>query len=1023
MIYLKKATVSNGLWKNLSQESKEIIKAGLLESLRKESVDAIRTLVNDTVSDLAGSIATSGEWPDLLDHLFDLVKTGDDPLKQSGLLVLGQLCSSNVQLMKPFMPDIRDLTALCISSASIHVRISAIVAMTGFINASRSKAQRPLFQQLIPNILQTIGECLMGGKKDEALSILQVLVDWAEIDPIFFKPHFESLTNTMLQICESDANEDIIYLAALFITQLTTSKVTAKGLLQLSNFVSNFVNVLMRLLTRVTDVPFDEWDQDDMLSALCLGEKIETCMDKVSLSLGGKVLMPHIITPIHELLSSSEWTHVYAAIMALSLIAEGCKKQFLQNVKEIVELILPHLSSQHPRIRWVACHAIGSLSHDLSPKIQQQFQDVIIPEIAKLLDERTYTKIQIIALTSFSTFCEKVEAANLLKYLDDILKKLYNLLGSEDKNIVGETITALATVASRVMTNFTPYYETFIPYLKHILEKTHGAEYRMLRGKTFECISIIGVSVGKEKFKPDADEIMNQLRISDVGEFGKDDSNYDFLFEASARICEILKEDFVPYLPHILPKVLETAGMNPQHYMKEVDELYEEDDYQYHIVDDRKIGLHTTALEQKLLGCQILYCFINSLKDAIHPYFDHIHKVITPLLSFLFYKNIRATALSLAKKFVKSVYLHAQKTGNHQQFFDVFDDVYNRLIDALLEETELDIQQMMCERLADLIEILPPSSLSREHAHRAFSAITITVQEIDAGRIDKFSELAEEAEEEYYIDQLHEREEEEYLVLAQLAEIAGIMSRTQLVSYTPFFQENLEFVFQLVKPQNPAGNKYLGFCMIDDMMENSQGAIKEYLPYFITEMINSIVDEHPGVRHAAVYGVGVCAYRCGDLFAQYTEQALQNLVSIILSEDARDPNFTETTDNAICAFGKLLLYQQADLENLLPLWLSWLPLSTEELEASQCHYIFATFLQQNNPYLWGENFKYLPKILEIVAFCLSESGKPFVKDDTPQILKVTMIELYANGSDIVEKAISTIDQSYQAILKSVIFSP
>lgn len=873
MIYLRKTTTKEELWNALQADTKEFVKSKLLEHLQTETDKTMRSQISDTISDLSSIIASRGEWPDLLDHLIEGIKTGNDDLKESCLLILGQLCSTNIPLMKPYMPGIRDLCASCLNSTSASVRLAVIVSMTGFISATKSKAQRPLFQELIPNILQLIGRSIVENQLEQATSIVHILVDWAELDPIFFKPFLQEVVDCMLEVCTSCTDESTVFLAALFLSQMTASANTVKYLLKLDNFVPKFFNVLMTLLTQIKDIPLEEWDENNSLMELCLGEKIEACVDKLSLSLGGKILMPHIFEPIQRLIQSSEWTHVHAAIMALSLIAEGSKKQFIQNVHDIVSLILPHLSHPHPRIRWVACHAIGSLAHDLSPKIQQQFDRVIIPEIAKLLDEK-YTTIIATALTSLSTFCESVEQNHLVEYLDDILKKLYNLLGSSDDRILGETITALASVSSRAMQYFTPYYDTFIPYLKHILEHTHSAEHRILRGKVFECISIFGIAVGKEKFKGDADVIMTQLSLSDAGDYGKDESNYEFLLEASARICGVLKEDFIPYLPMILPTILKTASMDPEHYMKEVDDLHDEDDYQYHLVGDKKIGLHTTALELKASACQILYCFIDVLRDNLAPYFGEIRNVLTPLLSFVFHKGIRATSLSIARKFIKSVSLYSQKNGTPQDFFSIFDDVYNQLIDALLDESELEIQNMMCEAVADLIEMLPQNALSREFAYRAVNAIVTTAKEIEEARIDQYQLLDDEIDEEFYLDQLQEREDEEYGVLGQLAEIAGIMARTQLESYTPFFMERLEFIFSLIKSNNTAGNKYLGFCMIDDMMENSKGAIKEYVQYFAKEMIESILDPHPGVRHAAIYGIGVCAQRCGDLFAQYTEGML-----------------------------------------------------------------------------------------------------------------------------------------------------
>lgn len=51
-----------------------------------------------------------------------------------------------------------------------------------------------------------------------------------------------------------------------------------------------------------------------------------------------------------------------------------------------------------------------------------------------------------------------------------------------------------------------------MPLLKQILSNTtNSKEYRVLRGKTIECISFIGVAVGKEKFHEDAKSVMQLM--------------------------------------------------------------------------------------------------------------------------------------------------------------------------------------------------------------------------------------------------------------------------------------------------------------------------------------------------------------------------------------------------------------------------------------------------------------------------------------------------------------------------------
>ena len=47
-----------------------------------------------------------------------------------------------------------------------------------------------------------------------------------------------------------------------------------------------------------------------------------------------------------------------------------------------------------------------------------------------------------------------------------------------------------------------------MPCLKYMIEKATSPELRMLRGKTIECVSLIGLAVGGDKFSADASEVI-----------------------------------------------------------------------------------------------------------------------------------------------------------------------------------------------------------------------------------------------------------------------------------------------------------------------------------------------------------------------------------------------------------------------------------------------------------------------------------------------------------------------------------
>ena len=50
-----------------------------------------------------------------------------------------------------------------------------------------------------------------------------------------------------------------------------------------------------------------------------------------------------------------------------------------------------------------------------------------------------------------------------------------------------------------------------MPCLKYMIGNANTAELRLLRGKTIECVSLIGLAVGGEKFAADASEVSDTL--------------------------------------------------------------------------------------------------------------------------------------------------------------------------------------------------------------------------------------------------------------------------------------------------------------------------------------------------------------------------------------------------------------------------------------------------------------------------------------------------------------------------------
>ena len=75
----------------------------------------------------------------------------------------------------------------------------------------------------------------------------------------------------------------------------------------------------------------------------------------------------------------------------------------------------------------------------------------------------------------------------------------FQLLKRGVKLVLEQVLTTIATVADTAESRFIKYYDRFMPSLKYIFQNATTKDFRLLRGKTIECISLIGLAVGAEK--------------------------------------------------------------------------------------------------------------------------------------------------------------------------------------------------------------------------------------------------------------------------------------------------------------------------------------------------------------------------------------------------------------------------------------------------------------------------------------------------------------------------------------------
>merc|ERR1712223_1170017 len=517
------------------------------------------------------------------------------------------------------------------------------------------------------------------------------------------------------------------------------------------------------------------------------------------------------------------------------------------------------------------------------------------------------------ALVNFSEDCPK---NILLPYLPDIMTRLkegleakFNeLVAKGNKLVLEQIVTTIASVADTAEEKFIEHYDKFMPCLKYMIGNATTPELRLLRGKTIECVSLIGLAVGGEKFTADASEVMELLLASQVKgeELPEDDPQMSYMISAWARICKILGAGFATYLPLVMGPVMKTASMKPEVALLDNEELtgVEEDteDWQFvQLGEQQNFGIKTAGLEDKATACQMLVCYARELKEHFADYTEQVVRLMVPMLKFYFHDGVRTAAAESLPCLIEC----AQIRGP-QYVQEMWAYICPELLKAIEAEPESALVSEHLSSMARCVEILGVGCLNEPSMEQLVKIMISTMTEHFEKQTERIKKRNDEDYDEGVEEQLEEEDEEDVYTLSKLGDLIHALFSTHKEAFLPVFDQLLPYTSKLLGTNNPWTDRQWGLCIFDDLIEYGGPNSLNYQQHFVQQVLHYISDPQAEVRQAAAYGCGVMGKHGGPGYASICAQAIPKLVEIIQSPNSREPENINPTENAISAVTKIL---------------------------------------------------------------------------------------------------------------------
>lgn len=1017
----------------LPEEQKTGLKNQIILSVQSEPSKGVRKKCADLAAEVARNLTDeegNNLWPEFLKFLFDCASSPNPEVKEVALHMFASVPGVFGNLEQQYYEVIKNMLASSLSDQTYEVRFGAVKAAANYLllHEKDTGLQKHLGDLLGPMMTVTV----QSVEKQDDDACVKSIIDIAEAMPKYLRPQLVQIFDLCLKmIGNSDLLESWRHLA---LEVVVTTAETAPAMVRkvVGGSVGPLVQACLVLMTdleeeddwAVSDEPQEEDNDSNAVVA-------ESALDRLACGLGGKTVFPHIMQMTPTMLQNADWKYRHAALMAISASGEGCHKQMEPFLGEVMEGVLNYINDPHPRVRYACCNAIGQMSTDFAPVFEKKFHARVVPGLLHLMTDSANPRVQAhsgAALVNFSEDCPK---NILLPYLPDIMARLEEVLKAKfnelvekgNKLVLEQIVTTIASVADTAEEKFIEHYDKFMPCLKYMIGNANTAEMRLLRGKTIECVSLIGLAVGGEKFTPDASEVMELLLASQVKgeEMPEDDPQMSYMISAWARICKILGAGFAPYLPLVMGPVMKTASMKPEVALLDNEELtgVEDDteDWQFvQLGEQQNFGIKTAGLEDKATACQMLVCYARELKEHFADYTEQVVRLMVPMLKFYFHDGVR-TAAAESMPFL----LECARIKGPQYLQEMWAFILPELLKAVEAEPENDVLAELLASLAKCVELLGAGCLGDPGMEE-------TVKILDKTMVEHFKRQEERqgkrqgGEEDYdegVEEQLEDEDDEDVYILSKVGDVVHAVFSQYREAWLPQFERLLPLFSKLLEAGRPWSDLQWGLCIFDDLVEYTGPVAQKYSEIFLSRLLACVSSPQPEVRQAAAYGCGVLGQCGGPGLAPAAAQAVPLLVEVIQQADSRQPENINPTENAISAVTKILQFNgsQVNMDQILPLWFGWLPVTEDVDEAPFVYGFLANLVEANNPHILGQNNSNLPRVIAVIAEALAVDVLPTDHEARGRI--VGIVKQVQGNAGVFEACVAGLSEPQKRAIQEV----
>jgi len=985
------------IFSKLSQPNKEQVASSLLGRYEAETVPGIQRKIGDIIVGLTEYVCDKEDprghliigspngWPALLPFVFRMANPAINQKPEScesALRLLKDLSHTLLEDIVEAQQDMGTVLQNALANSWLKMRVAALLLVCEFVQNAEKRAWTPLLatagvlQQVLRQLVQEI-----ENDEDWLLhELLKALIDTAMSEPDFFKVQLkESMEPAQLLagIAKTRGLDSGVRGLSLEWLVTYTEKRTKWLTKNLAQFPALALEVCMQLMLEVDDddedieawagLMFDEEGEEDVDELFHAGRD---AIDRVMRCVGMEAFGQPLFQLIERFSMQQEWQARHAALSAIKQTVEYVEEK--PQLDALTRVCLQNVNDAHPRVRYTALHALGQMANDQSPHFQEAWHETLMPVLMTMMDDRV-DRVASMAMSAFVSFGEDLDNSLMMGYAHGFMEKLVQKLQTTShRGVREESITAIAVIAGVTEKEFGNYYDGIMPILKQLIVHATGAKENRLRGKAFECLSLLGLAVGKERFLPDAREALEAMaRPSE----DTDDVQREYIKEAMERIVECLKKDFAPFLPQLLPPLLQKLSLQE-------DDNYSgyagpEDYVQVCTGDGDMVWVRSEKLQELQGALRVLHKIVDETESAFFDFVPTTAQALLPLLSTtdemtMLCDEVRSGALVTWALLVKSARLGAEERSQQPELMRELLRTGLQNAFGVMDKTEdPDALAAMASGLAECLRSIGSGFIGSAEVLQLVDTLFKLI-DASAKRSLKNKKMKEDyiasngpiGDDEEDDEDAVEKPEEQ--CRRNYEEVLGAIMQAAPQEFQQCLPACSERIGRWLQSKD---HQVLGLYLSCDLLKELRERSESVWPVFMPEVFKVLGERNPNpdARCAAAYCVNIAATLPNFSTAATEAFRLTGQLARAQKPKKRDNRARLAHDNVIAALLSLARCQSSHCPAEVNAWdlvLSNLPLRDDEEEAKKVHESLVDLLLEQHPALVGA---FLGKVLPILA--------------------------------------------------------